>query len=45
MFKNVIRYFHVNVVVYFYLWSKLYFLLFLSMVMYDTELKPKENKI
>ena len=34
-----------NVVVQFYPWFKFYFLLFLGMLMYDNELKTKENKI
>ena len=33
------------VVIQFYPWFKFYFLLFLGMVMYDNELKTKENKI
>ena len=36
---------HEYVVVQFYPWIKLYFLLFLGVVMYDNEFETKENKI
>ena len=35
---------HVYVVVQFFPWFNFYFLLFLGMVIYDNELKTKENK-
>ena len=38
------KFLSISVVVQFYPWFNFYFLLFLGMVIYDNELKTKENK-